>query len=265
MKKKLLCLLIAFTLLLPVISVSANNCNHQWGEWDIIDATCGDVGYKFRYCEICWKEEEIKIPATGNHHWGEWFLFEEPECFKGGKNIRYCEVCGEEQFISTSAYNSHNWTAWKTDEKPTCGISGSAYRYCTRCSREQFKTLPIDPNNHQLASDAWYEWDEPTALHGGRDRRECDCGERFEYRKTKKLKAKVKLKKTKLTLKRKKSYTLKIKSRTYGDKISKWKTSNKKIATVSKKGKIRAKKKGKVKITLYMKSGAKASCTLKVK
>lgn len=39
----------------------------------------------------------------------------------------------------------------------------------------------------------------------------------------------------------------------------------KKIATVSKKGKIRAKKKGKVKITLYMKSGAKASCTLKVK
>ena len=47
------------------------------------------------------------------------------------------------------------------------------------------------------------------------------------------------------------------------DKIT-YKTSNKKIATVSKTGKIKAKKKGKVKITVI--SGKKkAVCTVKVK
>ena len=83
--------------------------------------------------------------------------------------------------------------------------------------------------------------------------------------KTPKLKAKIKLQKTKLSLKKKKTYTLKIKTKTYGDKISKWKSSKPKIASVSSKGRIKAKKEGTTKITLYMKSGVKATCTIKVK
>ena len=78
---------------------------------------------------------------------------------------------------------------------------------------------------------------------------------------------KIKLNKTKLTLKRKKTYQLKAtvypSYATY--KTVKWTTSNKKLATVSKTGKVKAlKKKGKVKITAIA-DGKKAVCTITIK
>ena len=81
----------------------------------------------------------------------------------------------------------------------------------------------------------------------------------------KKTTKKIKLNRKKLTLKKGKTFKLKV---TLTPKDSKDKivymTSNRKIATVSKTGKIKAKKKGKVKITVI--SGKKkAVCTVKVK
>ena len=58
--------------------------------------------------------------------------------------------------------------------------------------------------------------------------------------------AKVKLSKTRLTLYLKKSATLKVKGT---KKKVKWSSSNKKVASVSKKGKVTAKKKGTATIT----------------
>ena len=72
--------------------------------------------------------------------------------------------------------------------------------------------------------------------------------------------ASVKINKKKLTLNVKENYTLKVKGTT--SKI-KWSTSNKKIATVSSKGKVKAKKKGKVTITAKVK-GKKYKCKVKV-
>lgn len=80
---------------------------------------------------------------------------------------------------------------------------------------------------------------------------------------------KVKLNKKSLSLKVKKSYTLKVtvspKSAT--NKSVTWKSSNKKIATVSQNGTIIAKKKGTVTITVKAKdgSGKSAKCRVKVK
>lgn len=48
------------------------------------------------------------------------------------------------------------------------------------------------------------------------------------------------------------------------DQVASWKSSNRKVATVNKKGKVTAKKKGSAKITVTMKSGAKASYKLLV-
>ncbi|MFR1970803.1 MAG: CAP domain-containing protein [Hominisplanchenecus sp.] len=81
----------------------------------------------------------------------------------------------------------------------------------------------------------------------------------------KKTTKKIKLNRKKLTLKKGKTFKLKV---TLTPKDSKdkivYRTSNRKIATVSKTGKIKAKKKGKVKITVI--SGKKkAVCTVKVK
>ena len=86
-----------------------------------------------------------------------------------------------------------------------------------------------------------------------------------KHQTVKKTTKKIKLNRKKLTLKKGKTFKLKV---TLTPKDSKdkivYRTSNRKIATVSKTGKIKAKKKGKVKITVI--SGKKkAVCTVKVK
>ena len=52
---------------------------------------------------------------------------------------------------------------------------------------------------------------------------------------------------------------------TAGDSVVKYKSSNKKVATVTKYGVITAKKKGKATITVTLKSGLKLKLTVKVK
>lgn len=62
-----------------------------------------------------------------------------------------------------------------------------------------------------------------------------------------------------------KTSDLKIKSKIKTDKVQKWTSSNKNIVSVNKKtGKLTAKKIGTATITVTMKSGAKASCKVKV-
>ena len=75
----------------------------------------------------------------------------------------------------------------------------------------------------------------------------------------------VKLNKTKLTLKKGKTYQLKttLKPLKSTDQIS-YQSSNKKIATVSSKGKVKALKKGKVTITAKTSNGKKAKCVVTV-
>lgn len=71
----------------------------------------------------------------------------------------------------------------------------------------------------------------------------------------------VKLNKTKITLNVKKTYQLKISGT---KKKVKWSSSNKKVATVSSKGKITAKKKGTAKINAKV-GGKKYTCNVTVK
>ena len=101
------------------------------------------------------------------------------------------------------------------------------------------------------------------SIKTGLKQREClECYKR-QSKKTAKLKPYVKFTKKTVKLKVSKTYKLKIKY-AKGDSVKKWKSSNKKIATVSKKGKVKAKRKGTAKITVTMKSGKKATCRIKV-
>lgn len=77
-------------------------------------------------------------------------------------------------------------------------------------------------------------------------------------------KANVKLNATKLPLQLKKRVTLKVSGLAAGDKVVSWKSSNKKYAVVSDKGKVTAKKPGNTKITVTTKYGAKATCKVTV-
>ena len=74
---------------------------------------------------------------------------------------------------------------------------------------------------------------------------------------------KATLQKTKATVKVKRTYQIKLKGK--GDSIVDCKTSNKKVATVSKKGKITGKKKGTATITVITKKGGVATFKVTVK
>ncbi len=75
----------------------------------------------------------------------------------------------------------------------------------------------------------------------------------------------VKLNKKSMKLKvEEKSDALKIKSKIQTDRVRIWKSSDSKVVSVNKSGILTAKKKGTAKITVVMKSGATASCKVKV-
>jgi len=80
-----------------------------------------------------------------------------------------------------------------------------------------------------------------------------------------KLKPTIKLSATKKTLKKGKTYTLKVTGLAKGDAVKSFKTSKKSVATVTSKGKIKAREIGKAVITVTLKSGKKATCKITVK
>ncbi|HCT91112.1 MAG TPA: hypothetical protein DF613_07005 [Lachnospiraceae bacterium] len=106
---------------------------------------------------------------------------------------------------------------------------------------------------------------EATALRSGSRSRVCVlCGEK-EVQEIKRLKATGKLSASGLPLQVKKSTTaLRAIGLARGDYVKSWKSSNPKVAGVSRKGKITAKKKGTAVITAALASGKKLTAKVKV-
>lgn len=238
-------------------------CNHVWilSLSNSEEPTCIEDGYYWYDCDECGDSKTVTREKTGIHSWTEWEADGYLCC--EGKYERYCEYCAKYETKYRAGDGNHLWSSWQTYTIPTCTKQGVDYRYCLNCSFEENKYNPANPNNHSWSG--WYYFSMPTALDSGEMHRECFECLKVEVQQCDKLDAKIKLSAKSKTLKRGKKYTLKLKSYTYGDEIKSFKSSNKKVATVTKKGKITAKKKGTAKITVTMKSGCKATCKIKVK
>ena len=109
----------------------------------------------------------------------------------------------------------------------------------------------------------WVTTKSATIFAKGTKVRICSVCGKLQTKETAKLKPTGKLNKTKVTLRFRRKYNrIRVSNLSTGDKVKSYKSSNKKIATVNKKGVITAKKKkGKATITVNLKSGKK----LKVK
>lgn len=109
----------------------------------------------------------------------------------------------------------------------------------------------------------WVTTKSATIFAKGTKVRICSVCGKLQTKETKKLKPTGKLNTTKVTLRFRRKYNrIRVSNLSAGDKVKSYKSSNKKIATVNKKGVITAKKKkGKATITVNLKSGKK----LKVK
>lgn len=281
-----------------------DNCNHVWGEWKLItEPTCNNDGTEYRRCTICsrieyhyipatnhhtWSEwttdltescfsdntqrrhckfcyiqETRTIPAWNKHDWGEWHTWNEPDCFTKGYRERICSRCFEIESRTIPAYGKHDWSKWSFSILPTCATAGKKVRTCRRCDEDQTVIIDKSPLYHSYTN--WTLSKQPTVMQTGQKTRMCFyCGS-IEHLPIPKLSAKLVLKKTRLTMQKGTKKSFPSISYATGDRIKSYKSSNKKIAIVNKKGIITAKKKGTARIFVIMKSGIQKHCIIKIK
>ena len=172
----------------------------------------------------------------------------------------YCKDCGEKLESGTVIpATGHSFGEYEVVKEPTSTEEGLKSRTCGVCGKVESVTIPKKENMDQK------ETETKDTDKNQQQTETPDTKPNQKPKPVKKTTKKIKLNRKKLTLKKGKSFRLKV-TLTPADSQDKitYKTSNKKIATVSKTGKIKAKKKGKVKITVI--SGKKkAVCTVKVK
>ena len=202
------------------------------------DATCKDEGYTGdTYCTDCGKKISSgqTIAKTDNHNWNTGEITTSPTCKDTGVKTFTCTICGNTKTETVKA-TGHSYGEYKVVKEPTATKDGLKSRTCTVCGKVESVRIAKTTSDKQNTNTSDKNSNQNTNTQTSQ--------------KTKTTK-KIKLNRTKLTLKKGKTFRLKvtltpINSR---DKII-YKTSNKKIVTVSKTGKIKAKRKGKVNITV---------------
>lgn len=208
--------------------------------------TCKEAGYSGdTYCADCGVKISSgkTIAKTKNHNWDGGVITIEPTCTERGEKTFTCTICGNTDTKKVNA-TGHSYGAYKVVKEPTNKRKGLKSKTCSVCGKIVYEGIPKTNSSPTDSSETNPDQNPQTSQKATR---------------------KIKLNRRKLTLKKGKSFRLKV-TLTPADSQDKitYKTSNKKIATVGKKGKIKAKKKGKVKITVI--SGKKkAVCTVKVK
>ena len=260
--------------------------DHSWNQGKITkEPTCKEEGEKTFTCSICGNTKTEKVSTTDHQHM-EIRNQKNPTCKEAGySGDTYCADCGVK--ISSgktiAKTKNHNWDGGVITTEPTCTERGEKTFTCTICGNTN--TKKVNATGHSYG--AYKVVKESTNKRKGLKSKTCSVCGKIVYeaipktnfsptdssetnpdqnpQTSQKTTRKIKLNRRKLTLKKGKSFRLKV-TLTPADSQDKitYKTSNKKIATVRKTGKIKAKKKGKVKITVI--SGKKkAVCTVKVK
>ena len=157
-------------------------------------------------------------------------------------------------------YAAHTFDAGKVTRTATCKTAGEKTYTCTVCGYQKKVKYTADHNY------VWKTISKATVFEPEKQQGRCSmCGTVVNKDNGKKLTATIKLNATSIKL-QKKQTTKKIKvTMANGDSVKSWTSSNKKIATVDKKGVIKAgKKTGTARITVTLKSGKKANLKVKV-
>ncbi|MDO5423380.1 MAG: Ig-like domain-containing protein [Eubacteriales bacterium] len=239
---------------------------HTEGSWVQTKApTCKDTGSRVLKCSVC--EASIRtetIPAdTTNHTAGEWTTVKAATCTEAGSQQKTCKVCGKVVETQSIAATGHTAGTAVTVKAATCTEKGLTQTKCTTCGTV-LSQKEIALAAHKYGS--WKTTKAATIFATGTKKRTCTVCGKTESKTIAKKSASVKLNVSTLMLQVKKSTTaLTIKKKTSGDSVKKWTSSKPAVAAVnSRTGKITAKKTGTTVITVTMKSGAVAKCTVKV-
>lgn len=235
------------------------------------DATCTENGWKeVGVCEVCsehysYPTDENAIPAIG-HTWSEDYVIDkEATCTEAGEKSKHCTVCDAKEDIQEIPALGHDFVS-KVTKKATCTTDGTLTYTCSRCN--ETKTETIKATGHKWSS--WKRTTAATVFKPEVQTRKCSECNKSETRNVgKKLAPKATLNASTVTLKVKQSTSrLKVTGLAKGDSVKSWKSSNRKIFTVSGKSngtcKITGKKSGTAKLQITLASGLKKTVKVKV-
>ena len=188
-------------------------------------ATCGAAGASYRDCTQCGHRVTQTIPATGRHQFTREVIVKAATCGTAGSKRMDCATCGTRGATSAiPATGRHTYGAYVTTKEATAVVTGTRVRTCTTTGC-----------NHKDTA--------TTAKLAGYVK--------FNFSGTLPLKVKQSTTAVKVTMEK-------------GDSITSWKSSNTKIVTVSRTGKITGKKAGTATVTVTLKSGVSKSFKVKV-
>ena len=191
----------------------------------------------------------------------------EPTCTEDAQYVMECKIHNHTYSYSSyyeekgKAYG-HAFSTWKVTKEATCASEGSEERTCARCKEVEKRTIPATGEH---SYDSWKTTRESTVLNIGQQERICSVCKKKETKSIAKLKATISLNVSgTIPLKTKQTFTPKV-TMGKGDKVVSWKSSNKKVASVDKNGKVKGLKAGKTAtITVQLASGLKKSFKVKV-
>ena len=191
----------------------------------------------------------------------------EPTCTEDAQYVMECKIHNHTYSYSSyyeekgKAYG-HAFSTWKVTKEATCASEGSEERTCARCKEVEKRTIPATGEH---SYDSWKTTRESTVLNMGQQERICSVCKKKETKSIAKLKATISLNVSgTIPLKTKQTFTPKV-TMGKGDKVASWKSSNKKVVSVGRNGKIKGLKAGKTAtITVQLASGLKKSFKVKV-
>ena len=235
---------------------------HEWSEsWSY------DSGYHWHECVsrygTCDITDNAKKGGYQKHTYGDGKIITAATCKAEGKKEYNCLVCGYTKTETIPKTSQHSYDAGTITKQATYTAAGEKVYTCTVCEATRTEVIPMLTHDHNFT---WTVISKATVFAPEKQEGICSiCGAKQSRDNGSKLTATMKLNVTSIKL-QKKQTTTKVKATglANGDSVKSWTSSNKKIVTVDKNGKIKAgKKTGSAKITITLKSGKKA--TLKVK
>ena len=191
----------------------------------------------------------------------------EPTCTEDAQYVMECKIHNHTYSYSSyyeekgKAYG-HAFSTWKVTKEATCASEGSEERTCARCKEVEKRTIPATGEH---SYDSWKTTRESTVLNMGQQERICSVCKKKETKSIAKLKATISLNVSgTIPLKTKQTFTPKV-TMGKGDKVVSWKSSNKKVVSVGRNGKVKGLKAGKTAtITVQLASGLKKSFKVNV-
>ncbi len=143
--KRLLCLLLAFTLLMACACLPAGaEHTHKWKDVDIIQQpTCTTPGSKIQGCTVCGVTRDVMIPALG-HEFSQQVYIGHADCTHYGAFYWVCERCGAHSAIGNDKPLGHDWDEGVITTPPQ-GFTPGVRTYTCKRDPSHTYTEEVDP------------------------------------------------------------------------------------------------------------------------